>query len=326
LGGAALGTVLGYIASKITAQVDEPQIEITLTTILAYGSYLLAEHLHVSGVIATVAAGLTVGNYGALYGMSPRTRVALWSFWEYIAFVINSMVFLLIGIEVHIVEMLANWKVIAGATVAVLLGRILTVYCLTPLSDRFSERIPMSWQHVMVWGGLHGSVSIALALSLPRDFPDRDLLLTMTFGVAAFSIVVQGLSMSSLLAWLGLAEHGETEYASLKAKQLALAAAQTELDNLRDQRALALGVYSELGRELQQRSSEVAEELSGLLKSQPGLVSEEAQQARRSLVNAERVALQRAVISGVIPAQVGEELLSDASRELEKLSARKEQD
>jgi CPA1 family monovalent cation:H+ antiporter len=148
----------------------------------------------------------------------------------------------------------------------------------------------------------------------------------MTFGVAAFSIVVQGLSMSSLLAWLGLAEHGETEYASLKAKQLALAAAQTELDNLRDQRALALGVYSELGRELQQRSSEVAEELSGLLKSQPGLVSEEAQQARRSLVNAERVALQRAVISGVIPAQVGEELLSDASRELEKLSARKEQD
>ena len=96
LGGAMIGLVLGYLVSKVTSRIDEPQIEITLTTILAYSSYLLAHHFHVSGVIATVVAGLIVGNLGTK-GMSPRTRVALWSFWEYGSFVINSILFLLIG-------------------------------------------------------------------------------------------------------------------------------------------------------------------------------------------------------------------------------------
>lgn len=106
LGGVLAGLMVGYAASKLTAMVDEPRIEITLTTIVAYGTYLLAEHLHVSGVIATVVAGLTVGNYGAQTGMSARTRVAVWSFWEYMAFLVNSLVFLLIGIEVHVGQIL----------------------------------------------------------------------------------------------------------------------------------------------------------------------------------------------------------------------------
>ena len=102
LGGGALGLGLGYIFGKATERVDDPQIEITLTTILAYSSYLIAEHLHVSGVIATVSAGLMTGNFGLEVGMSARTRVALRSFWEYVSFVINSLVFLLIGMEVHV--------------------------------------------------------------------------------------------------------------------------------------------------------------------------------------------------------------------------------
>ena len=96
LGGAAFGLGLGYLFGKLTERVDDPQIEITLTTILAYSSYLLAEHLHVSGVIATVSAGLMTGNFGLEVGMSARTRVALRSFWEYMSFVVNSLVFLLI--------------------------------------------------------------------------------------------------------------------------------------------------------------------------------------------------------------------------------------
>ncbi|MEZ5403538.1 MAG: Na+/H+ antiporter [Bryobacteraceae bacterium] len=318
-GGLALGLVLGYAASKITAQVDEPRIEITLTTILAYGSYLLAEHLHVSGVIATVAAGLMVGNYGALFGMSARTRVALWSFWEYAAFVINSMVFLLVGIEVHIAQMLESWWLIGIATMAVLLGRVLVVYLLAPLASRYTEPIPMGWQHVLVWGGLHGSVSIALALSLPQEFEHRALLLTMTFGVVAFSIVVQGLSMKPLLRRLGLIEQGEDDYTFMKARQLELNAARRELNALLESRSISQPVFEELTAELKVAFEAIESQIGVLQAAKPALVDEETRIARVRMIEARRAAVQRAVIGGVIPPQTGEHLLATAARERQGL-------
>jgi CPA1 family monovalent cation:H+ antiporter len=102
VGGALLGLALGYFVSKLTKRIDDAQIEITFTTILAYGTFLLARHLHLSGVIATVAAGLVIGNFAAKTGMSARTLTALRSFWEYASFIINSLVFLLIGLEVRL--------------------------------------------------------------------------------------------------------------------------------------------------------------------------------------------------------------------------------
>jgi monovalent cation:H+ antiporter, CPA1 family len=204
-GGAVLGSALGYLASRITGTVDDPQIEITLTTILAYGSYLLAFHLHLSGVIATASAGLMLGNFGAKRGMSAGTRTAMQSFWEYISFVMNSLVFLLIGLEIHVRELLRNWTLMALAVGAVLVGRVLSVYLFVPLSNRFAEEIPFRWQLVVVWGGLRGALALALALSLPSTFPYRDQILDLTFGVVIFSIVVQGLTIKPLLRLLKLA-------------------------------------------------------------------------------------------------------------------------
>jgi monovalent cation:H+ antiporter, CPA1 family len=206
IGGAVLGSAMGYAASKITQTIDDPQIEIMLTTIVAYGSYLLANHLHLSGVIATASAGLMVGNFGAKRGMSPRTRTALESFWEYIAFVINSLVFLLIGLEVHIDSLARAWRPVLFAVAAVLIGRSLSVYSLVPVCNFFAEKIPVRWQHVMVWGGLRGALALALALSLDSRFPYRDRVLDLTFGVVVFSILVQGLTMKPLLRLLGLAD------------------------------------------------------------------------------------------------------------------------
>jgi CPA1 family monovalent cation:H+ antiporter len=206
VGGAVLGSVLGYAASKITQTIDDPQIEITLTTIVAYGSYLLANHLHLSGVIAAASAGLMVGNFGAKRGMSARTRTALESFWEYIAFVMNSLVFLLIGLEVHIDALAHAWRPVLFAIAAVLIGRSFSVYLLVPVSNLFAEKIPVRWQHVIVWGGLRGALALALALSLDNTFPYRDRLLDLTFGVVVFSILAQGLTMKPLLRVLGLAD------------------------------------------------------------------------------------------------------------------------
>jgi CPA1 family monovalent cation:H+ antiporter len=205
VGGALLGAALGYVAGRVTGTVDDPQIEITLTTILAYGSYLLAYHLHLSGVIATATAGLMLGNLGLKTRMSARTQAAMQSFWEYISFVMNSLVFLLIGLEIHFRELLENWTGVLLAIGAVLLGRLLSVYLLVPVSNRFTAKIPFRCQHVAVWGGLRGALALALALSLNSAFPYRERILNLTFGVVIFSIVVQGLTMKLLLRLLNLA-------------------------------------------------------------------------------------------------------------------------
>jgi CPA1 family monovalent cation:H+ antiporter len=210
-GGALLGLALGYFVSTLTKRIDDAQVEITLTTILAYGTFLLARHLHLSGVIATVAAGLVIGNVAAKTGMSARTLTALRSFWEYASFIINSLVFLLIGLEVRLGGVLREWKPILIAIAAIFLGRILSVYTLVPFSNLFSKRIPFVWQHVMVWGGLRGALSLALALSLDSAFPYRDQILNLTFGVVVFSILVQGLSIKPLLRILRLAPEAPHE-------------------------------------------------------------------------------------------------------------------
>jgi len=205
LGGAILGIVLGYVATRITGKINDPEVEITLTTIVAYASYLLAYQLHLSGIIATAAAGLIVGNLGAKNCMTPESRSAVESFWAYMAFAMNSLVFLLIGLEVHIDALVRSWRPVLFAVGAVLLGRALSVYLLVPASNLLGEKIPGRWQHVIVWGGLRGALALALALSLDKNFPERSRILDLTFGVVVFSILVQGLTIKPLLRLLKLA-------------------------------------------------------------------------------------------------------------------------
>ncbi len=319
LGGAAIGVGMGYVVSRVTERIDDPQVEITLTTILAYGSFLLAEHFHLSGVIATVAAGLMIGNFGAEIGMSSRTRVALWSFWEYVGFVINSLIFLLIGIEVHILDLLAYWQPILAAIVVVVIARALAVYFLVPISDRFSEPIPAPWRHVMLWGGIHGGVSIALALTLAPDFPDRQLILAMTFGVVAFSIVVQGLTITPLMAKLGIEAGEEDEYDRTRVRQMAVAAALDELERLRGSHQLTPPTFHKLHDELEQDQTRVEDQIKQLHQADAHWAAEEERVARSRLIRAERTAIQRAATDGLISHHTAEEMAAAADEELEKL-------
>jgi Na+:H+ antiporter len=204
LGGAVLGSFLGYAASRLTRTIDDPELQITLTAVVAYSSYLLAYQLHLSGIIATASAGLIVGNLGTK-NCSTQTKTALESFWAYVAFLMNSLVFLLIGLEIHVDALLRSWRPILLTVGAVLVGRALSVYLLVPVSNALTERIPLRWQHVIVWGGLRGALALALALSLDSAFPERARVLDLTFGVVVFSILVQGLTMKPLLRVLGLA-------------------------------------------------------------------------------------------------------------------------
>jgi monovalent cation:H+ antiporter, CPA1 family len=204
LGGAVLGSFLGYAASRLTRRIDDPELQITVTAVVAYSSYLLAYQLHLSGIIATASAGLIVGNLGTR-NCSTQTKAALESFWAYVAFLMNSLVFLLIGLEIHVDALLRSWRPVLLTVGAVLVARALSVYLLVPVSNALTEKIPLRWQHVIVWGGLRGALALALALSLDSTFPDRARVLDLTFGVVVFSILVQGLTTKPLLRVLGLA-------------------------------------------------------------------------------------------------------------------------
>jgi CPA1 family monovalent cation:H+ antiporter len=202
IGGGLAGLLMGWGATHIIRRIDDPSIEITVTTIAAYGSFVVAERLHVSGVIATVAAGVYCGNAGRVNAMSEVTRQAVDSFWAWVAFILNSAVFLLLGAEVPLGVLARAWPVIALATIAVLVARAAVVYGTTALLSRTAERIPLAWSAVMTWGGLRGALSMVLALALPDSLDHRALTVTLTAGVVVASLVGQGLSMRPLLRWL----------------------------------------------------------------------------------------------------------------------------
>ena len=319
LGAAGLGAFLGYLVSKITQRIDDARIEITLTTILAYSSYLAAQSFHLSGVIATVAAGIVLGNFGTRSGMSARTQLALWSFWEYAAFVINSLLFLLIGMQVHIRDLAAGWHAALLAIAAVLLGRLLSVYGLVPLSNLFSEKIPMRWQHVLVWGGLRGAVALALALSLDPAFPYRSDLLAWTFGVVAFSLIVQGLTIKPLLRMLGMCSVAESEYDRAKVRQIALSSARLELEELLRSHVVSAPLHARLRQELDSSLAQAEAHIAEMYTEDTERAQSEIRTAGARLSAAQRGAIQRAFYDGLISQQTAANMVDLADRRMFEL-------
>ena len=211
-GGIVLGLASGALAILVAGRTSDHLVETALTAVAAYGSFLLAEHFHLSGVLACVSAGLVMGNLGLLReddqsSLSARARTFVVEFWEFAAFIANSLVFLLIGLRAGAIPFAGiGLTTLVIANLLVLLGRALTVYplCLGFAGSRW--RIPMARQHVLWWGGLRGALALALALSLPESLPYRDEIVIAAFGVVTFSVIVQGVTMPILLRWLGVAK------------------------------------------------------------------------------------------------------------------------
>jgi CPA1 family monovalent cation:H+ antiporter len=197
-GGAMIGGVFGYAIVRLTRRVNDPMIEIALSTIAAYGSFVLAEDLHLSGVIATVVAGLMLGTASREAAFSAATRISADAFWEYVAFALNSIVFLLIGFEVHPRNLLGSAAIIAVCFSVVVLARFGIVAAVTAMLRRTAERVPSTWAWLITWGGLRGALAMVLALALPLDLPHRSLLIDLTFGVVTVSLLLQGLTIPAL--------------------------------------------------------------------------------------------------------------------------------
>jgi len=197
-GGVMCGAMVAGSVLVLAGHTEDHLVEITFTTVAAYGSFLLAEHFNFSGVLATLTAGLMLGS-SASEVISGRGREAVQAFWEYAAFVANSMVFLLIGIHGARQNLASVWVAACLAILLVTLGRAVAVYPCCWLFSRSARRVPARQQHVLFWGGLRGALALALALGLPAEVPGREQIITVSFAVAAFSIFAQGLTMKPLL-------------------------------------------------------------------------------------------------------------------------------
>jgi len=198
-GGIACGVAVAGVILLLVNRTDDHLVMLAFTTIAAYASFLLAEHFGGSGVLATLCAGLIIGNLGPIGAISPRGRAAIEAFWEFASFVSNSLIFLLIGITEQQQDFHGVWKSAVIAIVLVTLGRAVAIYPVCGLLARIADPVSLRDQHLLVWGGLRGALALALALSLPQEVPQRGTIVTVAFAVVAFSIFAQGLSIAPRL-------------------------------------------------------------------------------------------------------------------------------
>jgi CPA1 family monovalent cation:H+ antiporter len=323
LGGAVVGLAAGYAVYHILENLDEHMTELVLTIILAYGSFLVAEHyLHVSGVIATVIAGLFIGNAGVEYAMSPRTKISVFNAWDTGAFLSNTVIFLLIGAKTPINQILGQWRLIAIAIVLVLIVRAFTVYPLTTLTNQvISNPVSVNYQHVLVWGGLHTSISIALVLGLPDTFPYRNELRAMVFGVAAFGLIVQGLSMQWVLDRFEITTRSEAEkmYELLVGRLRLINVALDVAENLYQRGDLPNSVYEDFRGEYEREATDLEEIITTLLEQNPEVRREERLSGERRVLHREKSAAMELIRDGVVADDVGQMLLEEVDLKLEQL-------
>jgi CPA1 family monovalent cation:H+ antiporter len=202
-GGILCGAAVSVGALLLAGRTDDHLVEITFTTVAAYGSFILADRLGLSGVLATITAGLIMGNFKALNAISPRGKEAVQAFWEYAAFVANSLVFLLIGMHEAHQNFMTIWLPAVVAIALVILGRAVAIYSCCLAFSQSSFCVTMKHQHALFWGGLRGAMALALALGLPDSIPHREDIITISFAVVAFSVFVQGLTITPFLRRIG---------------------------------------------------------------------------------------------------------------------------
>jgi CPA1 family monovalent cation:H+ antiporter len=269
------------------SRFDLPLVEQSLTLVSAYGTYLITEKLGGSGVIAVVTVGLVLGNFGSRIGMNPRTRVIVSEFWDFLAFFVNSIVFLLIGDQIHFSSLRDNLDSIAITIVAMIVTRAIAVYGLGLLSNQVvTEGTTWQEQTAIWWGGLRGSVSIALALSVPIELAGREEIIATVFGVVLFTLLAQGLTMKGVLSALGLLGDLpiQQEYDQTIARRTALNRVLSYLKTIEHRPDLEADFYAYQMRLLEGELETLENRLNNLRQNYPQLKDYVQEQLRNELL------------------------------------------
>jgi CPA1 family monovalent cation:H+ antiporter len=295
-GGILLGFILGWLVSRILNQLNDYLIETALTFVLAYGAYFLGETFHVSGVLAVVTAGLINGNIGPR-SMSPTTRIVVENFWEFAAFMSNSLIFLLIGLVVDPVQLFQSWKAILVAIAAVLVARAIVIFGLSAIN----RSIPRKWQLVIFWGGLRGAIALSLALGL-GGYPE---LRAMAYGVALFTLLVQGISMGWLVDRLKLKHRNPDQelYFLRQSRMVSTQAAQNRIDELRVEAFISENTWEVVSHVLQSEMSQLRTTIKKMLQQKPEIAADELDLAWREALQTERLTINNLFSNGKISEQ-----------------------
>jgi monovalent cation/hydrogen antiporter len=244
-GGVAIGLLVGWLVAEVRRRIDDPPVEIVLSVVTGYAAYLPADQLSLSGVLAAVAAGLYVG-WRAPELASPSTRQLGFSFWEVLVYLLNAVLFILVGLQLHpilselsgssLATLVGQAALVSAVVIAMRLGWLFTVPYLIRALDlrpaRRPRRVGAQERLVLGWSGMRGAVSLAAALALPAGFPQRNLIIFVTFGVILATLVLQGLSLPGLIRRLGLHRDDSDAQEELRGRLRATDAALARLEEL----------------------------------------------------------------------------------------------
>jgi CPA1 family monovalent cation:H+ antiporter len=335
VGGLALGLAAGYAAGLVMKRLRDHLIEILLTVIAIYGVFLLGESIGVSAIIAVVAASLMIGNFGKRMELSATTHIALTSFWNFTAFTLNSVVFLVIGLQLNFDLLLDNLLPILISVLAVNLGRIAFIYPFSQLVNRIRGRrrmetpeIPLRWQHVLVLGNLKGSLSMALAVSLPATLIYRDYLIILTFGVVFFSLIVQGTTLRPILRLLNLQtiSTGQIEFDKRQGMMMSARAALAALDGEYRKGTITSAVYNDLKEQYEFIIQNTEKSLQKLQSADPALAESHLQTVYRQMLMLQRSVILNARLEHVISEDAASQLIEVFDNQIATLSWLREDD
>lgn len=284
--GVMVGSVVGLLTSVVTRHLDDTMVVITLSTVAAYGSFLIADRLEVSGVMSTVAAGLITGNRGFSNTFFPSIRIATETFWEYIAFAMNSLIFLLMGFAINLQMLWELWPIVLIAYFSVLIARFFVVNFTWALFYPTRFHFPYRWSLILSWGGLRGALSMVLALSIPDTLAFKEVIVTLVFGVVLLSIFLQGLSMIPLMRLIGFVSPLDTFKAYEVAKtEVALAEESLDgIDRMKKRRLLHEQSAQKLHDEFTTQLQDYVHQLDEIEPDKEAMLTEEVLRAKRRLL------------------------------------------
>lgn len=301
--GLGVGGLIGICFAFLTQRYELDWVEQSLTLVTAYGTYLLVEELGGSGVIGVVTAALVIGNLSTQPGVVPQKRSSMIEFWEFVAFLVNSILFLLLGDQIHLSKLIHNIETTAVAIAAVVASRALTIYGFSALSNWWAKT-EISWQDqtVLWWTGLRGSVAIALALSIPAIVVGRDEIIANSFGVVWFTLLVQGLTTKLLLQKLNLLEDQSLrqQYEELIARRDALQQIWEHLTQNQHQLTISPALYQSQLDFVNQQLQQLRKDILYLQEQHPTLQAFSLQQHQEKLLSIEAKAYSSFVQSGLL--------------------------
>ncbi|HEY9691002.1 MAG TPA: sodium:proton antiporter [Oculatellaceae cyanobacterium] len=327
IGGSLVGIALGYLCTGLFVRSGDSLSSILLTVAVALGTFQIGEYLEVSAVVAVVVAGLIIGNIGLSKSVSASSRITLLSFWEYAGFGVNTFIFLLIGIEIDLITI---WKALPAVLLAVIayqVGRFLSVYPLLAVLRWFDRPIPLRWQHVLFFGNIKGSLSMALALTLPTSLLGQKELVALVFGTVLLSLLGQATSLPWLVKRLQLSPFSKFQQQTeeLQAQLITAKAAQVELDSLLKSGVLPKSIYEEMRSSYQVKVASAEKTLRDLYNERSEELSTKSGEETtfdaiwRRLLLAEKGALNEAFRKRILNEQIVRDRLQAINEQLLKL-------